>query len=107
MAGYRFTQRVDLVYEPSVLIKTTEQLLPQIDLSVKAVYYDSYWLALSYRTSNTVICIIGVRKNKINIGYAFDYSFNAFQGQNYGSHEINLTLKFGDSAKRYKWVNRY
>ena len=107
MAGYRFTQRVDLVYEPSILIKTTEQLLPQVDLSLKAVYYDSYWLAFSYRTSNTVICIIGVKKNRINIGYAFDYSFNAFQGQNFGSHEINLALKFGDSAKRYKWLNRY
>jgi type IX secretion system PorP/SprF family membrane protein len=107
LAGYRFTQRVDLVYEPSILIKTTEQLFPQIDFSLKAVYYDNYWVGFSYRTSNTVIGLLGIKKNKIYFGYAFDYSFNAFQRYTFGSHEINIALKFGDSAKRYKWLNRY
>jgi len=107
LAGYRITQRTDLSYEPSILIKTTEQLLPQVDFSLKATYYDNYWFGFSYRTTNTVICLLGIKKNRLYIGYAFDYSFNTFQRYTFGSHEVNLALKFGDSAKRYKWLNRY
>jgi type IX secretion system PorP/SprF family membrane protein len=107
LAGYKFAQHGDLSYEPSVLIKTTEQLFPQVDLSLKAIYYENYWVGFSYRTTNTLIFLVGIKKNRIYIGYAFDYSFNAFQSYTLGSHELNIALKFGDSAKRYKWLNRY
>jgi type IX secretion system PorP/SprF family membrane protein len=107
LAGYKFAQHGNLSYEPSVLIKTTEQLFPQVDLSLKAIYYENYWVGFSYRTTNTLIFLVGIKKNRIYIGYAFDYSFNAFQSNTFGSHELNIALKFGDSAKRYKWLNRY
>jgi type IX secretion system PorP/SprF family membrane protein len=107
MSGYRFTEDTKFSYEPSFLVKTTEQLFPQLDASFKVYYRDDYWIGLSYRTGNAVITFIGLRKNKVYIGYAFDYNFSPFLRNTLGSHELNISLKFGDTAKRYKWLNRY
>jgi type IX secretion system PorP/SprF family membrane protein len=107
MTGYKFTSERNMNIEPSVLIKTTENLLPQIDFSLKAYYYEKYWFGLSYRTSNALIFNVGLQKGKVYIGYAFDYGFTGFQQNTYGSHELNLSLKFGDNAKRYRWLRRF
>ncbi len=107
LAGYRLNNQANVSYEPTILIKMTEQLLPQIDFSFKAYFYENYWIGLSYRTANTAIFLIGIRKNRLYAGYAFDYSFNSIQRYTFGTHELNISLKFGDSAKRYRWVNRY
>jgi type IX secretion system PorP/SprF family membrane protein len=114
LGGYKFTPRVYLSYEPSFLIKTSEQLQPpQIDLSIKAVYYDNYWFGFSLRTvvtqvsGSTIIFFTGIKRNFFYAGYAFDYGINTYQRNTFGSHELLISLKFGDSARRYKWLNRY
>lgn len=107
LAGYRLNSQLNVTYEPTILIKTTEQFLPQVDFSIKAYIYENYWMGVSYRTTNTAIFFLGVRKNRLYASYAFDYSFNALQNFTFGTHELNLALKFGDSAKRYRWINRY
>ena len=107
MLGYKFNKSTEIVYEPSVLVKTTEALLPQIDFTVKAIYLDNYFFGISYRTGNAVIFNLGFKKDKYYIGYSYDYDFSAFQNSTYGSHEVNLGLKFGDSARRYRWLRRF
>ena len=107
VGGYKYSDMVRFTYEPSFLIKTTEAFFPQLDMSFKVTYLDHYWGGFSYRTLNTAVVFIGVKKNSFIAGYAFDFDFNAFQRFTYGSHELTLALKFGDSAKRYRWVNRY
>lgn len=105
--GYRYTEIHRYVYEPTILIKTTEALTPQIDVSLKVEYNENYWFGFSYRTLNSAVVFMGIVKNNFSAGYAFDYDFNAFQRFTYGSHELNLALKFGDSAKRYRWIKRF
>jgi len=107
LAGYRYTFTTKISCEPSLLLKTSGQLNPQTDLSFKVYYIDNYWMGLSYRTANSMIVFIGLKKKQFYIGYAFDYSFNTIQQNTYGSHELSLLMKFGDSARRYKWVNRF
>lgn len=107
IAGYRYTLSNRIAYEPSILIKTSGQLNPQADLSFKVYYYENYWMGISYRTVNTMIIFIGLKKKQFFIGYAFDYSFNALQQNTFGSHELSILMKFGDSARRYKWINRF
>ena len=52
MGGYRFIgDQSGFDLEPSFLMKTTEQLLPQVDLSLKLYYKTEYWIGTSYRTS--------------------------------------------------------
>ena len=107
MTGYRYDMDNDFEIEPSVLLKTTENFNLQADVSVKGYYKRDYWLGFSYRTGNAIITTVGIKVDKIYVGYAFDYSLNDIQRISYGSHEIMIGLNFGDNTRRYRWLNRF
>jgi type IX secretion system PorP/SprF family membrane protein len=120
-AGYRFEISRDILVEPSFLFKTTEEFVSQVDVNVKMYFQENYWAGVSFRTGgsysideeslngkgSSAIMMAGIRVDKIYFGYAFDYNFNAIGARTYGSHEIMAAVKFGDNARRYKWLNRY
>ena len=95
--------------EPSFLLKTNEKLTTQVDLGLKFFVSKNYWLGAYYRTAykGTYIISAGIRYNEFIFGYAFDYSNSSISNATYGSHEFILAMKFGDSARRYKWLDRY
>jgi len=95
------------VLEPSLLLKMSEQLKPQLDIGATYKYKQDFWLGLSYRTSGALIANAGVKYENIFIGYAFDYTTQEIQQITYGTHEITIALKFGDSSRRYRWLDRY
>ena len=107
MGGYRFniTENVDI--EPLTLLKTTENWNPQGDFTVKVYYDELFWGGLSYRTNQSVILLLGVRIDNLYFGYSFDWAFSEIGHFNYGSHEVILSVKLGDNARRYRWLNRY
>lgn len=107
LAGYRWDDIRNLSFEPAIMIKTTETLYPQVDLSFKTIYNQNYWLGISYRTVKSFIAFVGITRNNFSAGYAYDYDFNSFQKFTYGSHELNMSLRFGDTAKRYRWLRRF
>jgi hypothetical protein len=41
------------------------------------------------------------------IGYAFDFTLQEIQRVTYGTHELTFAIKFGDSARKYRWLDRY
>ena len=43
----------------------------------------------------------------IFIGYAFDFSINQIQRVTYGTHELTIAVKIGDSRRKYRWLDRY
>jgi type IX secretion system PorP/SprF family membrane protein len=119
--GYRFEISKDLLVEPSFLFKTTEQFIAQMDINVKVYFQENYWAGISYRTGGSysiveetmngkgsaLILMGGLRVDRYYFGYAFDYNFNAIGARTLGSHEIMAAVKFGDNARRYRWLNRY
>lgn len=107
MGGYTFELANDFRIEPSTLIKTSEQLLPQADIGFKVHYKTDYWAGLSYRTRGSLSAMFGVRIKQLYFGYAYDYSLSSIQKHSFGSNEILLSLKLGSSARRYRWTNRY
>ena len=73
MGGYRFIgYQSGFDLEPSFLFKTTEQFLPQGDISLKLYYKTDYWIGASYRTSSAIAAMFGVRSDKFYFGYAYD-----------------------------------
>lgn len=120
-SGYRFEINRNILMEPSFLFKTTERFISQIDLTAKVYIKEDYWVGLSYRTGgsyslveesfngkgSSIILMAGLRLDKFYFGYAFDYTFNAIGARTLGSHEIMAAVKFGDNARRYRWLNRY
>ncbi len=105
--GYRFVVSNNLDIEPSVLLKTTRQFLVQGDLNVKMYYNRIFWIGMSYRSVSTFAVLLGLRADRYYFGYAFDFGLNNLARRTYGSHEFMISLKLGDSARRYRWLERY
>lgn len=107
IGGYDWVVNDFFSIEPSILIKTTGSFKGQADFNTKFIFNEEYWAGLSYRTGGALIFMGGVRVDKFFFGYAFDYTLSSIMKHSYGSHEFMIALKFGDSARRYRWLNRY
>lgn len=107
IGGYDFELNRDLTLSPSTLMKFAENGKFQLDINAKLFYQQSYWGGLTYRTGNTIIVMAGVVIDKLIFGYAFDIGLNSIMKHSYGSHEFTFIAKFGDNARRYRWLNRF
>ncbi|MEF8811427.1 MAG: type IX secretion system membrane protein PorP/SprF [Bacteroidales bacterium] len=107
MTSYQYELDGDITLEPSLLFKTTERKNLQADISMKAYYQGDYWMGLSYRTGSALISKVGVKVDNIYFGYAYDYSLREIQKLTYGSHEIMVGIRFGDSNRRTRFQRRF
>ncbi len=107
MGGYGFFFHNGVTIEPSLLVQTTFESKVQVDINTRVYYRDDYWGGISYRTSGAVIMMGGVKVDRFYFGYAFDYSLSSIRKHSFGSHEFMASVKFGDTARRYRWLNRY
>ncbi len=109
LAGYNHEVNTEFDVEGSLLLQAPEQNLGFMKptVSVKGFYQDDYWTGFSYRTGESLIFLAGVGVKKFYFGYSFDYSLNEIQSVSYGSHEIMFGVKFGESNRRYRWINRF
>jgi type IX secretion system PorP/SprF family membrane protein len=109
MGGYNFDVSDNVSIQPTMLIKTTTQNLRQIqvDFNARVYYRDDYWAGLSYRTGDAMVIMAGVKYNQYYFGYAFDYATSNIRKHSFGSHEFMIAAKFGDNARRYRWIQRY
>ena len=107
MGGYTFTLENNVSVEPVMLVQSGFNSSYQYDLGSKFYYGDQYWGGVSYRSAGTVVFMVGFRFERFHLGYAYDYSLNNMSHQNFGSHELMLNLRFGDTQRRYRWLERY
>lgn len=105
--SYYFTMNTQIELEPSVLLIMSEQFRPQADIGLTYIYDQNFWAGISYRTSGAVIANVGIKYNNLFFGYAFDFTLQEIQQITYGTHEFTMALKFGDSNRRYRWLDRY
>lgn len=103
--NFEMTNLIDL--EPSVLFVMSEQLKPQADIGLTYIYNQAFWTGLAYRTSGALIANVGVKYQNLFFGYAFDFTLQEIQRLTYGTHEITIAVKFGDSSRKYRWLDRY
>jgi len=121
MGGYRY-DIMDFIYiEPSFNFKLSEIGISQLDINLTAYFKEDYWGGIAYRTGSGskvaaetiggrgsgLIIYGGARIDKVHFGYSLDYTLSSIQRKTYGSHEVMIAVKFGDSARRYRWLNRY
>lgn len=106
-AGYGLYLDDDITIEPSIMIQSTLESKVQADFNTRFYFRDDYWGGVSYRTSGALIMMGGVKVDRYYFGYAFDYSLSSIRRHSFGSHEFMLNVKFGDTARRFRWLNRY
>jgi type IX secretion system PorP/SprF family membrane protein len=107
--GIKFPLAPDWVLEPSTFIKASDMLFKsiQMDLTTRVYYKDDYWAGLSWRTGDATILMMGLKYDRFYFAYAFDFTLTDIRKQSFGTHEISLAVKFGESARRYRWINAY
>jgi len=107
MGGVFIKASNTLTVQPSILIKTPENNSFQGDISVRTIFNRMFWTGLTYRTNKDIIYFMGTDYKKFIIGYAFDYPLTNLRRQNFGSHELSVTMKFGTSALRLRQTGVY
>ena len=112
--SYNFYTGVKTELKPSLLLRMSEQIRPQADIGFNYCYDQTIWAGIAYRTGGAIITNIGVKiitsrgkMTSMYIGYAFDTTLNEIQRATSGTHEITMAFKIGDSAKRFRWLDRY
>jgi type IX secretion system PorP/SprF family membrane protein len=105
--GYRFGINNRIEVEPAFLLKIPETYGAQFDLSTRIIIDKRYWTGLNFKTGSALAIFGGLNYDKYYFGYAFEYYNNSFAQNTLGSHEITIIARFGDAARRYKWLNTY
>jgi len=99
----------DWVLEPSAMLKSSDMLFKafQADITTRIYYKGDYWAGLSYRTQDALIMLFGFTYDRFYFAYAFDFTLTDIRKHSFGSHELSFAVKFGDNARRYRWLNKY
>jgi type IX secretion system PorP/SprF family membrane protein len=107
--GAKFPLNNYWTVEPSAFIRASDMLFKSIqaDITGRVYYKEDYWAGLSYRTGDAIILMMGLKYDRYYIAYAFDFTLTDIRKQSFGTHELTLAVKFGESARRYRWINAY
>ena len=92
-ANYTFTPNPKLEIVPSVLIKYGSAKT-QGEGNVTAYFNQKFWLGASYRSKESIILLAGIiLRERIFMGYSFDYNIGEHSQFTYGSHEVFLSWR--------------
>ncbi len=107
--GIKIPVSPDWTIEPSAFIKASDMFFKslQMDLTARAYYKNDYWAGLSWRTGDAIIVLLGLKYDRFYFAYAVDLTLTDIRKQSYGSHELTIGVKFGENARRFRWINAY
>ncbi len=99
IGGYKFTLNNEFQLEPSILFKTTFKSPSQLDINVRGIYLENYWIGLSYRTDGDIISLLGLAYKEFEFGIAADFATSNIAAYQHGSYELMLKYKIPISPK--------
>lgn len=107
--GMNFPLNKEWTVIPSALVRSSDLLFKsiQMDLTTRVFYKENYWGGLSYRTNDALILLLGMRYDRFYIANSFDLVLTDIKTRSIGSYEISVAIKFGESSRRYRWLNSY
>jgi len=93
MLGYRYLYNRDIHFEPSMLIRKTENTKSQYDFSGRVFFRDAFWTGLSVRTNGSMSAVVGFKAGNMHIAYAYDHYFKEINTYQNGTHELSISFK--------------
>ncbi|MFP4663277.1 MAG: type IX secretion system membrane protein PorP/SprF [Bacteroidales bacterium] len=98
MAGYNinfpYSQNFELV--PSVLVKTTEVTKPQLDINLKMVFYEDFWMGMGLRHDDSFVAMIGLTFDQYYFAFSHDFTFTDISRVTNGSEELSFGWNIQD-----------
>lgn len=94
--GYEYTVPDYPLYEiePSVLIKS-DLVSYQVDLTARVTYNQKFWGGISYRITDAVALMLGLKIKQLSVGYSYDITTSKLgSAGSTGTHEIMVNYSF-------------
>jgi len=103
-AGYTFEINKDFDIEPSFMMRYAYPAIPQVDLGLRAIYQNQFYLGTLYRTQDAVSILAGYQTadEKFMFGYSYDLTTSNLDLFSNGSHEFMVKAKFGNIKSKSK-----
>lgn len=106
-AGIKITMNHSVSLVPSARLRYVNASPATLDVNLKAVFLESFWLGGSYRNTETFTVFAGAEiDHKFVVAYAYDFSTGRINDVSNGSHEIVVGIRFGKaevSPRKYLW----
>jgi type IX secretion system PorP/SprF family membrane protein len=99
-AGYNWQVNKKWSVEPSMLYKTVQVGLTQMDFNTLFTFQNMVSIGVGYRTHSGLLARLGVNiKEKCLLGYAYEFAGTNISSYTTGSHEIMLGFTFCKKTK--------
>lgn len=93
--GYWFALGNSFALQPSVLADYSKKTDAAANISLSAIWRDTFWLTVAYRTCDEATAGLAFKPNqRIKVAYSYTLSTGDIQSYNNGSHEISLQYDF-------------
>ncbi|CAH8295805.1 type IX secretion system PorP/SprF family membrane protein [Mariniflexile fucanivorans] len=100
IGGYVFDLSSQTKLKPAFLVKAVNGAPIIADLSLNALFNDTFTLGLAYRWDDSVSGLAGFQvSDGLYIGYAYDLTTTNLNNYNSGSHEIMLRFELRSAGK--------
>ncbi|MDN3668582.1 type IX secretion system membrane protein PorP/SprF [Echinicola jeungdonensis] len=107
IAGYKIKTFAQLVFNPSLLVKSVSLNNFSYDFSVIATHNNKISGGLAYRGEESVSLLLGyhlLRDNSLRLGYAFDLVIGGNEAKAPSSHEFMLTYNLPTISRKIQRV---
>lgn len=85
-------KKMPIDIQPSFLVRYVRPVPIQYSAMLKTTFNKKYWLGLIYRSDDAIGVSLGMQiRDKLSIGYGFDYTMSGMSSYQAGSHEIMLS----------------
>lgn len=105
--GYRVGVSNELSLTPSIMIKNGGYRQTAVDLNLKALYGQQFWVGFSYRHEDAVAGMVGFYLNHLfDVSYAYDFAISDLSRVNANSHELIVGFKLNNPNRIVcpKWI---
>jgi len=95
--GYTFDLDNDFQIQPFVQGKYVSPLSPQVDVGLRGIYQEKYWLGATWRSQDAVNIMAGIHfLDNFQFAYSYDITTNGLQTSSSGTHEVYLGFRFNE-----------
>lgn len=96
MLGYTWSIAHDWEFKPSTMVRIYGASPLQFDVNANFNYKKQFGFGVSYRSLTTLVVQLNYEfKNKLRIGYAFNYGFGRYnRATNFTGHEVYVGILF-------------
>ncbi|WP_162428225.1 PorP/SprF family type IX secretion system membrane protein [Pontibacter pudoricolor] len=93
-ASYRFEPTATLDVIPSVMVKMASPSPTSVDVSLRTIYDERFWIGAAYRHNDAIVGMVGVYVSPLlDISYSYDATTSNLNQVSAGTHEVVVGFK--------------